>query len=328
MVSCFAKITGLGYSVPKGILTNDDFSHIVDTSDEWIVTRTGIRERHIADANTATSDLATEAATRALKSAGLVAEDLDMIIVGTATSDMIFPATACIVQYNIGAKNAAAYDISAACSGFLYGLSIARGFIISGMYENILVIGAETLSKITNYEDRTTCVLFGDGAGAVVVSPSQDEKGILSTFIRSDGSGTDFLNMPGGGSRRPASNETVEKHMHSIHMAGNDVFKFAVRAMGEATERALSSTNLKADEVDLLIPHQANMRIIQATAKRVKIPMERVYVNLDRYGNTSAASIPIALNEAHESGRIKADDLIVLVAFGGGYAWGSVAIRW
>lgn len=323
-----AKIAGLGYCVPKGVLTNDDLSHIVDTSDEWIYTRTGMKERRISDALTATSDLCTEAAINALKDANMTAEELDMIIIGTVSSDRLVPSTACVVQDNLGAKNAAGFDVSAACSGFLYALAIARSFIMSEMYENILVIGAEELSKITNYEDRTTCVLFGDGAGAVIVTPSENENGILSTFIRSDGSGVPFLNIPAGGTRRPTTQETLDKQLHSIYMAGNDVFKYAVRSMGEATDYALKDINQKAEDVDLLIPHQANIRIIQAVAKRVKIPMERVVVNLDRYGNTSAASIPIALGEAWENGRIKRGDLTVLVAFGGGYSWGSAAIRW
>ncbi|RMH68281.1 MAG: ketoacyl-ACP synthase III [Gemmatimonadetes bacterium] len=323
-----AQIIGLGHSVPEGILTNDDLSQIVDTSDEWIYTRTGIRQRRIADANTSTSDLATDAAQKALKDAGIRADQLDMIILGTASPDMVFPASACVVQDNIGAKNAAAFDISAACSGFLYGLSIARGFITSGMATYVLVIGAEVLSKILNFEDRSTCVLFGDGAGAAVLTPSENGKGVLSSFIRSDGAGARSLNMPAGGTRRPTSPETLEKRLHYIHMAGNDVFKYAVRAMGEATRVALEETGTKASDVDLLIPHQANIRIIEATAKRVKIPMDKVFVNLDQYGNTSAASIPIALNEARQQGRIQSGDLVVLVAFGGGYSWGSVAIRW
>ncbi len=321
-------IAGLGLYVPERVLTNFDLERIVETSDEWIRTRSGIKERRIADANTATSDLSIIAAKRAIEEAGVRPEEIDAIILGTATPDMLFPATACIVQANLRANRAMAFDISAGCSGFLYGLGIADSMIKNG-FENVLVIGAETLSKVMDFTDRSTCVLFGDGAGAAVVrGVESDRRGIVATYFRAEGADWRLLYQPAGGSRIPASPESVEKRLHYIKMEGNEVFKLAVRAMIEAAIETLKRANLSSREVNLLIPHQANIRIIEATAKRLEIPMERVYVNLDRYGNTSAASIPIALKEALEEGRIKSGDYVLLVAFGAGFTWGGVLLRW
>ena len=314
-------ITGLGLAVPDKVLTNFDLEKIVDTSDEWIRTRTGMSERHIADEKTATSDLSTEAAKRALKDANLKAKDLDVIIVATVTSDTLFPATACYVQKNLGATNAAAFDISAACSGFLYGLTIADNFIQGGSYKNILVIGAETLSKITDWTDRSTCVLFGDGAGAAIVQPSDNKRGIIKTIIKSDGRLTDLLILPGGGSRIPASHESVDQHLHYIKMEGQDVFKHAVKAMGDVAVEILKSAGMKSDELTLLIPHQANIRIIQATARRIKLSMDKVYVNVHKYGNTSA------LTEARQKNFLKPGDYCLMVSFGGGFTTGAVLLK-
>jgi len=321
-------IVGTGSFVPPKIVTNKDLEKIVDTSDEWIVTRTGIRERRIAEPSMATSDMATEAALRALKSAEMKAEELDLIIVATVTPDMNFPATSCIVQNNIGAFNAAAFDLEAACSGFLYGLVVANQFILSGIYKNILIIGAECLSKFTNWKDRSTCVLFGDGAGAVIMSRVKEGYGIISQHLGADGSGGKFLTVEAGGSRKPASIETVEKELHYIQMDGSEVFKFAVRTMANAAEEAVKLAGLTKGEVDFLIPHQANIRIIEAARKRLNLPESKVFVNLDKYGNMSAASIPVALDEAYSQGCIKKGDNIVLVAFGAGLTWASVLMKW
>ena len=320
-------ITGLGFAVPEKVMTNADFEKIVDTSDEWIRTRTGMIERHISDDSMATSDLSTEAAKKAMAMAGIKAKDLDIIIVATVTGDTPFPAAACYVQKNLGAIKAAAFDISAACSGFLYGLTLANNLVGNGSYKNILVIGAELLSKITDYTDRATCVLFGDGAGAAIVQPSDGERGVIKTLIKSDGRLTDLLYMPGGGSRNPASYETIDQRLHYIKMEGPEVFKAAVTAMGDAAVDVLKKAGIKSSQLTLLIPHQANIRIIQATARRIKLPIEKVFINVDRYGNTSAASIPIALTEAVEQGRLKKDDLCLLVSFGGGFTTGAVLLK-
>lgn len=321
-------IAGLGIYVPPKILTNFDLEKIVDTSDEWIWTRSGIRERHIADDNTATSDLSAIAARIALEEAMVKPDEIDAIILGTATPDMLFPSTACLVQSQIGAKKAIAFDISAGCSGFLYGLGIADSMIKNG-FENILVIGAETLSKVTDFTDRSTCVLFGDGAGAAIVKKSNSQNhGIIASYFRSEGADWELLYQPAGGSRIPASEESVKKRLHYIKMVGNEVYKLAVRSMIEAAEETLKRANVSRRDVSLLIPHQANIRIIEATAKRLHIPMEKVYVNLDRYGNTSAASIPIALYGALKEGRIKSGDLILMVAFGAGFTWAGILIKW
>jgi 3-oxoacyl-[acyl-carrier-protein] synthase-3 len=320
-------IAGVGVYVPEKILTNADFEKMVDTSDEWIRTRSGIRERRIAEDSVATSDLATIAAQRALESAGISPRDLEAIILGTATPDMLFPSTACLVQSKIKAKNVISFDISAGCTGFLYGLNIADSFIKSGL-DNVLVIGAEALSKVTDFTDRTTCVLFGDGAGAAIVKKASDDRAIISSYFAADGKSWNLLHQPAGGSKIPASYESVEKRLHYIKMEGNEVFKLAVRAMTEAAIETLKKANISPDKVDLLIPHQANIRIIEATAKRLNIPMDKVCVNLDKYGNTSAASIPIALEEAMKDNKIKKGDLLLMVAFGAGFTWGGVLVRW
>lgn len=322
-----SMITGLGFAVPDKILTNGDLESIVETSEEWIKERTGMSERHICDEATAASDLGTEAAKKAMAMAGVNAKDLDIIIVATVTGDTPFPATACYVQKNLGATNAAAFDISAACSGFLYGLTVADNFVLNDAYRNILVIGVEILTKITDYTDRKTCVLFGDGAGAAIIQPSDGKRGIIKTYIKSDGQLTDLLYMPGGGSRHPASHETIDQRLHYIKMEGPEVFKAAVTAMGDAAVNVLKLAGIKSKQLALLIPHQANNRIIQATAKRIKLPMEKVFINIEKYGNTSAASIPIALTEAVEQGRLQRDDYCLLVSFGGGFTTGAVLLK-
>ncbi len=322
-----SMISGFSFAVPEKILTNFDMEKLVDTNDEWIRSRTGMQERHIADESTATSDLGTEAAKKALAKAGVKATDVDVIIFATATPDTPFPSTGCYVQRNIGAVNAAAFDISAACSGFLYGLSMADALIKGGGYKNILIIGGETLSKITDYTDRNTCVLFGDGAGAAVVQPSDGTRGIIHTLMKSDGRLVDLLNMPGGGSRIPASHESIDQRLHYIKMEGQEVFKHAVTAMGDAAVESLKKAGISSDELGLLIPHQANVRIMQATARRIKLPIKKVFMNVHKYGNTSAASIPIALTEAQEEGRLKEGDYCLLVSFGGGFTTGAVLFK-
>ncbi|MEO0123924.1 MAG: beta-ketoacyl-ACP synthase III [candidate division WOR-3 bacterium] len=322
-----AYIAGIGIYVPEKVLTNFDLEKIVETSDEWIRTRSGIRERHIADQKTATSDLAVIAAKKAIENAGIDPKEIDAIILGTATPDMLFPSTACLVQSQIGARQIMSFDISAGCSGFLYGLGIADSMVKNG-YDNVLVIGAETLSKVTDFTDRATCVLFGDGAGAVIVKKNNDDShGIIASYFAADGSDWKLLHQPAGGSRIPASEDSVKNRLHYIKMEGNEVFKLAVRAMIESAVNTLKKANLSSKDVALLIPHQANIRIIEATAKRLDIPMEKVYVNLDKYGNTSAASIPIALAEALQEGRIKKNDYVLMVAFGAGFTWGGVLIK-
>jgi 3-oxoacyl-[acyl-carrier-protein] synthase-3 len=322
-----ARIAGTGHYVPERVLTNADLEKMVETSDEWIVTRTGIRERRIAREDQAASDLATAASLRALEAAGIEAEDLDAIVLGTVTGDMQFPATACIVQDRLGAKRAAAFDLSAACSGFVYGLSVARSLIATGQMDRVLVIGVEVLSKFIDWNDRSTCVLFGDGAGAVVLEACEKDQGILATYIRSDGTLADLLWIPAGGSRQPTDAHSFERGDHFIKMKGDGVFKYAVRAMADACNQVLEAAGVGLDAVDLLIPHQANIRIIDAMAKRLEFPMERIAVNLDRYGNSSSATIPIAYDEAVRQGKIRRGDLVLLVAFGGGLTWGAVLLR-
>ncbi len=322
------RIISTGSYLPEGVIANRDLEKIVDTSDEWIIERTGIRERRIASGKQAASDLAYEAASAALKRAHLKARDLDLIIVATITADMPFPSTACVLQSRLGAKNAAAFDVNAACSGFVYGLHIANSFIRSGMHNRILLVGAETLSKVTDWQDRSTCVLFGDGAGAVIIEPTKEKRGIFSTHIHSDGDLGDFIALPGGGSRNPCSKESIRKKLHFIKMKGNETFKVAVRTLEELAVRTLEENDLDPSNLSLLIPHQANIRIIKATAKRLGMPDEKVFVNIDRYGNTSAASIPIALDEAVQSDRVKDGDFLLLEAFGGGLTWASSLIRW
>ncbi|MFF2907703.1 beta-ketoacyl-ACP synthase III [Paenibacillus sp. NPDC057934] len=321
-------IIGTGKYVPEKILTNSDLEKIVDTNDEWIVSRTGIRERHIAAPHEATSDLAYEASLKALESAGMKAEDLDLIIVATITPDSAFPSTACILQDKLGAKGAAAFDLSAACSGFVYSLATAVGFIQNGMYNNALIIGADTLSRITDYTDRNTCVLFGDGAGAVIIGEVPEGRGFQSFDLGAEGSGGDLLKQEAGGSRLPASQSTVEDKKHYIYMNGREVFKFAVRIMGTATERVLTKAGLAKEDVDLFVPHQANIRIIQSAMQRLDLPAEKCVINVDRYANTSAASIPLALVEAAEEGRMKEGDKVLMVGFGGGLTWGASVLVW
>lgn len=321
-------ITGTGSYLPDRILTNHEMEKIVDTSDEWIKTRTGIQSRRISDEKTAASDLATKAAQRAMMDAGISAEELDLIIVATVTPDMAFPSTACIVQKNLGAVNAAAFDVEAACTGFIYAMTIGEQFIKTGFYNNALIIGTETLSKFIDWQDRNTCVLFGDGAGAVILERTEEGTGILSSYLGADGKSGGCLTLPAGGSRMPATYDTVKERLHYVKMDGNDVYKFAVRIMGTAALKALEKSNIALDDIDFLIPHQANIRIIEAAAKRLKLPMEKVYVNLDQYGNMSAASVAVALDEAAKKGLINKGDTIVLVAFGGGLTWGSSVIKW
>lgn len=321
-------IIGMGSYVPLTIMTNQDLEQRMDTSDQWIVERTGIHERRIAAENEATSDLATKAAYKALEDAKITAAEIDLIIVATGTSDMAFPATACLVQDNIKATNAAAFDISAACSGFIYALVTGSQFIKAGIYSKVLVIGAETLSRIVNWEDRNTGMLFGDGAGAAVLGETPEGYGILGVDLGSDGSGGELLKVPASGSRFPATMETILQKQHFIHMNGNEVFKFAVKIMGETTRRALENANLTSNDITYLVPHQANIRIIRSAAKRLGLPMDKVVVNVEKYGNTSAASVPIALDEAVKSGTIKSGDIVALVGFGGGLTWASSIIKW
>lgn len=323
-----AGILGTGYYLPEKILSNSDLEKIVDTSDEWITERTGIKERRIAADDVATSDLALKAAEMALKDARVSPDELDLIIVATLTSDRIIPSTACIIQDLLGAKRAAAFDLSAACSGFAYGITVASQFIQCGAYRKALVIGAETLSKYINWEDRNTCVLFGDGAGAAVLGQVEDGYGILSFDLGSDGSGGDAIQIPSSGSRMPVSNESIEKRLNLIHMNGKEVFKFAVKAMGNTVKHSLEKIGMKQEEINWLVPHQANIRIIQSAAKRLAMPMEKVIVNIQKYGNMSAACIPIALAEAAAEKRFKKGDIIALSGFGAGLTWASCIIRW
>ena len=321
-------ISGLGSYVPERVITNHDLSQIVDTSNEWIVERTGIYERRIAEAHMATSDIATIAAKNALEDANIKPEDIDLIIVATVTADHAFPSTACIIQKNIGAVKAAAFDISVGCSGFVYGLSVGESFIKSGTYEKVLVIGAETLSRIVDWQDRNTCVLFGDGAGACVLEKCEEGFGILSAELGSDGTNGEVLIQPAGGSRLPASIDTVENRLHFVKMDGKEVFKFAVRVMERTSMNALEKASLQLEDLDLLVPHQANMRIIDAAAKKLKLEKDRICVNLNKYGNMSSASIPVALNEAVKDNRIKKGDNVLLIAFGAGLTWASMTIKW
>jgi 3-oxoacyl-[acyl-carrier-protein] synthase-3 len=317
-----------GSYLPEKTLTNLDLEKMVETSDQWITERTGIKERRIVNGNQAASDLAYEASKVAIERAGRKAEDIDLIIAATITGDMPFPSTACILQDKLGAKNAAAFDVNAACSGFLYSLYIADGFIRSGMHKRILAVGTEVLSTITDWEDRTTCVLFGDGAGAVIVEPTEEDRGIISMSINSDGSYWELLHMPAGGSKQPASRKSLDNKLHYIKMKGNETFKFAVRTLEDLVLKLLEENKLVPSQLSLLIPHQANLRIIQATADRLGLPMDKFLINIDKYGNTSAASIPIALDEAVTTGRVKDGDYILLEAFGGGLTWASALIKW
>ncbi len=324
-----AKIIGTGSAVPKKILTNADLEKLVDTSDEWITSRTGIRERHIVSEGEHFSELCTRAGEQALKRSHLKPEDLDMILVGTISGDMPFPATSCLVQRNLGATRAAASDIGAACVGFLYSLHLADGLIQSGKAQNVLVIGGEILSRYVDWTDRNTCVLFGDGAGAVVLQGTRGDHGILGSLMKANGSYHDFICMPGGGSDRPANDpKSIEERLPFIKMKGNETFKVAIKAMADVTTELLAEQGFTKDQIDIFIPHQANLRIIDAVGERLKIDPKKVCKNVERYGNTSAASIPIALDECVREGRVKPGDLVLLTAFGAGLVWGSVLLRW
>jgi len=323
-----AKISALGCFVPPGVLTNDDLSRMVETNDQWIVERTGIRERHIAEPSIATSDMATAAAREVLNQRGIGAAELDAIIVCTVTPDMLFPSTACLVQDQLGAVSAWGFDLVAACSGFVYGLTVGAHLVGSGTHRKVLVIGADTMSRILDYTDRTTCVLFGDAGGAFLIEPSADESGFIGHLNEIDGSGGQFLCMPAGGSRMPASRETVDRRLHYVKQEGGQVFKFAVRKMFEICEALLEKHSFKASDVKLLIPHQANKRIITATANRLGLKEENVVLNIDKYGNTTAATIPLATRDAVAEGRLNKGDLVLFAAVGAGYTAGANLWRW
>jgi len=322
-------IAGTGSFVPERVLSNADLEKMVDTSDEWIITRTGIRERRIAEDGMASSDLAEIASRRALESAGVSAEELDLVIVCTITPDTILPSCACWLQERIGAKNAGAFDITAACSGFIYGLSVASNFIKAGAARLALVVGSECLSKITDYTDRTSCILFGDGAGAAVLrSTGNEESGILDFILGADGAGGELMILPAGGSRIPATHRSIDERLHYMKIRGREVFKFAVLKMVELVKASVERVGMSTKDIKLVIPHQVNTRILRSAAEKLGMPMEKIFINIDRYGNTSAASVPIALDEAHRAGQIGRGDLVVLVAFGGGLTWGSCLLRW
>ena len=323
-----AGIIGVGRYLPEKKLTNQDLEKMVDTSDAWITERTGIKTRHIAASEQATSDLAYEASLKALADAHTKPEELDMIIVATETPDYKYPSTACLLQAKLGAKNAACFDLSAGCSGFVYGLAIGSQSIVSGLYKKILLVGAETLSRITDWTDRNTCVLFGDGAGAAVLGRVEDGYGLLSLDLGADGTGAKHLIQPGGGSRKPATHETVDAHDHTIHMDGQDVFKFAARIMPAACKRVMERAALSIDDIALLVPHQANMRIIDNAISRLKIERNKVWINIDKHGNMSAACIPVCLTEAQEAGRLHKGDNVIMVAFGAGLTWAGALVKW
>jgi len=323
-----SRITGVGSCLPKKVLHNNDLQKMVDTSDEWIIERTGIRERRIASATETASDLGLRASKRALRSAGVNPKEIDTIIVATMSGDMPMPSTATLIQGRLGAKKAAAFDINAACSGFIFGLTVADCFIKGGMSKRLLLVGVEVNSKFIDWQDRSSCVLFGDGAGAVVIEPTTSKRGILSTHLHSNGKYWHLIYVPGGGSKHPASETSVKNKMHFIKMKGNETFKIAVRTLEELALKTLRANGIKPSELSLLIPHQANLRIIKAMAKRLNLPMDKVIVNLDKYGNTSSASIPIALDEALKNGRVRRGDYILLEAFGSGLTWASALIRW
>lgn len=327
-MSPYAHITGWGMAVPERILTNADLAQMVETDNDWIVSRTGIRQRHIATDEQTTASLATQAALQALQVARLEPASLDLIIVSTSSPEHIFPATACLVQDRLGAARAGAFDLLAACSGFIFAMSLASQAIRSGAAKNVLIIGAETLSRMVDWKDRNTCVLFGDGAGAFVLQASEEAGGILSAVMHSDGSGSDLLSVPGGGSKHPATLQSVQAGLHFIQMNGREVFRFATRVMVQATQEALAAAGLSIEDVQLIVPHQANLRIIEAAARGLNIPLERCMVNLERYGNTSTASIPIATCEAVAAGRLKPGDKVVFVGFGAGLTWGAALASW
>lgn len=321
-------IVGIGSYVPENVITNKDFEKFLDTNDEWIISRTGIKQRHIAPKDMPVSELCYQAGLKALEDAKIAPEEVDLVIVATITPDYAFPATACLVADRLGAKNAAAFDLEAGCTGFIYGVVTGSQFVATGMYKTVLVIGGETLSKVLNWTDRSTCILFGDGAGAAVLQPVKDGFGFLGYELGSDGSGGPLLSQPAGGSMHPASLETIEKNLHTIQMEGKEVYKFAVRVMGDVSVKVLEKAGLSKGDVDLLIPHQANIRIVDAAVKRLGISPDKVIVNLDKYGNMSAASIPVALDETFKSGRIKEGDIVVIVGFGTGLTWGACVLKW
>ncbi len=324
-----AKISALGTYVPPRILSNADLERMVDTNNEWIMARVGIRERHIAEKGVATSDLAVEAARRALAQRGLTPSDMEAIIVGTVTPDMLFPSTACIVQHKLGAKGAWGIDLSAACSAFLYSVQTGAQFIATGAHKRVLVIGADVMSSIIDYTDRATCVLFGDGAGAVILEPAEDDSVGLIDFVHEvDGSGAGFLYMPGGGSLHPTSKETLEKKMHFVHQDGQQVFKFAVRKQTELCQKLLERNGLKGSDIDAFIPHQANLRIINATVERLGLRPDTVVINIDRFGNTTAGTVPLAMQTAFEQGRLKKGSLVLLASVGAGFTIGATLLRW
>jgi len=322
------KIVGTGFYVPDQILTNADLEKMVDTTDEWIISHSGIRERHIAAANQATSDLCVEAARRALKNAHLEIKDIDLIIVTNNTPDTVFPATACWVQAKLEAGTVPAFDVIAGCTGFLYGMIISESLIFSGTARRILLIGGEVLSKVTNWKDRGTCILLGDGAGAVVLEESHDGTGMLSSYWKADGTLAGLLFVPAGGTQKPASHQTVAEDGHFMFMKGNDVFKHAVKRMSEAAEEVLKKAGLSKDDVDVMIPHQANIRIINAVGERLKVPKEKIYVNIDRYGNMSVACIPVAIHELRQAKKLKPGTVMLLDAFGAGFTWASIVYKW
>jgi len=323
-----ARIAGIGAYAPKRILTNHDLEKMVDTSDEWIVQRTGVRERRIADEGEAPSDLGLRAAQQALDRADVEAEEVDFIVVGTTMGDMLFPTTANLLQHRLGCRSAGSVDVYAACSGSIYSLSIGSQYIETGKYRTVLCVGADCLSRLTDYTDRGTCILLADAAGAVVLRPATGESGILDVDLYSDGRYGDLLIQPAGGSRSPATHETVDRRLHFAKMKGNEVFKVAVRMFEQCAQRILERNGFKAEDIDVFVPHQANLRIIEAAVKRLKLPMDRVVVNVDRYGNTGAASVYVALEEAWAGKRLKPGDLVLLAAFGGGFTWGAALLRW
>jgi 3-oxoacyl-[acyl-carrier-protein] synthase III len=323
-----AKITALGTYVPPRVMTNSDFEKIVETSDEWIVSRTGIRERHIVEKGVATSDLAVEAAKRALAERGIDGREVEAIVVATVTPDMLFPSTACLVQHKLGIRKTWGFDLSAACSAFVYALQTGAQFVGTGAHKKVLVIGADVMSSILDYTDRATCILFGDGAGAVLLEPSEDDSGIIDFEHEVDGSGGCSLYMPGGGSLHPSTHETVDQKMHYVHQDGQSVFKFAVKKMAEVCETLLARNNIKASDIDCFIPHQANQRIIQATADRLGLKRESVIINIERFGNTTAGTIPLAMQTAREKGQLKKGDLVLLASVGAGFTVGATLLRW
>lgn len=323
-----ASITGIGSYLPKKVLTNYALERMIDTSNDWIVKRTGIKERRIIENGLTTSDLGAKASLRAIKDAKVSPKNIDIIITSTITPDHFFPSTSCYIQRKIGATRASAFDILAACSGFIYAMAIGESFINSGTANTVLVVGAECLSKITDYSDRTTCVLFGDGAGAVILQKSRTRHEIISTNLAADGSQTDVLIMPGGGAKNPASIESVRKRMHFIQFKGREVFKLAINKLTNIIKETAKKNKLKLEDIDLIIPHQSNLRIIEATMEKLGLPIEKVFVNIDKYGNTSSASVPIALDEARKTKRLRKGSIVMLVAFGGGLTWGASIIKW